>query len=449
MPGFDPDAYLAKKSGGFDPDAYLANKGAAPSAEKPKEEEATGIRARVQELRGLGEAGLNAVTGMIAKPVSDIAGMGAMAYDTLSGRNEGNAGGFKDYVQKSMTYEPRTQWGKNIAEYNPMALIGKGTDYLGSNAEQIIAPPGASTGRQMVGAGVHEAVNQAPALLGLKSPPILEAAGDMAKAGARRTMNSALKPTIAAHRTGKAAKAVDTMLDEGINVSPGGVAKIRDRIGDLNNQIADQIKNSTAIIDKQTVMANMQGLLDKFSKQVNPLNDMAAIQKAFDEFDLTVQDHIPVQEAQTLKQGTYKQLGDKSYGELKSADIEAQKSIARGLKEQIANMVPEVRPLNAKESNLLNALSVSERRVMMEANKNPFGLSWLTTNPIKFAGFMADRSAMFKSLVARMLNTTAEGLQSSSASGAPVAKAGGVSTTGYADQEKERRYQEWLKKQDE
>jgi hypothetical protein len=403
---------------------------------------------------------------MIAKPMSDIAGLGAMAYDTLTGKKEGNAADFKQQFQAENTYQPRTALGSWIAQYNPMALVGKATDYLGGLAE---AGPEASTGRKMLGAGIHEAVNQAPQFALMKAPPVLDATSRSLKSAARNTMQSALKPTFESLRTGKAGKAIDTMLDEGINVSPGGVSKIQDIISSLNQDIATKIQNSPAIIDKQAVMGRMQGLIDKFSKQVNPLNDIKAIQKAFDEFDLTVQNPISVFYAQELKQGTYKQLGDKSYGELKTADIEAQKALARGLKEEIARAVPEVQPLNARESALLNALSVSERRVLMEANKNPFGLGWLTTNPVHFAAWMADRSGLFKSVVARMLNTTAESLPEvgkMAPLGAVAANPGASLSSnnimraapqniekptgkrpanGYDDPEKEARYQAWKK----
>jgi hypothetical protein len=120
---------------------------------------------------------------------------------------------------------------------------------------------------------------------------------------------------------------------------------------------------------------------------------------------------IPVKLAQELKQGTYKALKDKAYGELKSADIEAQKALAFGLKEEIAKAIPEVQPLNTRESAMLNALSLTERRVLMDANKNPVGLGTLSLSPTHFAMWMADRSPLFKSLVARMLNRGSQGAQ--------------------------------------
>jgi hypothetical protein len=111
---------------------------------------------------------------------------------------------------------------------------------------------------------------------------------------------------------------------------------------------------------------------------------------------------IPVQLAQELKKGTYKTLS-KSYGELKGAEIEAQKALARGLKEKISESVPQVAGLNKRESDLLNALKVTERRALMDANKNPLGLGAIAPDPARMMAFLADRNAWIKSMGARGL----------------------------------------------
>jgi hypothetical protein len=228
------------------------------------------------------------------------------------------------------------------------------------------------------------------------------------QSGARDLMQSALKPTIKQLRTGKAAKAVDTMLEKGINVSKGGLAKLQTEISDLNEQIVQAIANSPATVDKVRVASTLQDALAKVEKQVTPQADIKAIESAWRSFLdhplLAGTNRIPVPLAQEMKQGTYRSLGEKAYGELKGTDIEAQKALARGLKEGIAEAVPGIARLNAEESKLLNALSVAERRVLMDANKNPMGLSLIARDPAYLAAFMADRSPLFKSLVARMLN---------------------------------------------
>ncbi|HEX3161130.1 MAG TPA: hypothetical protein VHQ92_01005 [Pseudolabrys sp.] len=338
-------------------------------------------------------------------------------------------------VQRALTYIPRTSVGQAVAEYNPFALAGNAVNALAGWAEKIAAPPATSGPLQSaLGYGVHEAVNQLPMLAGLKAPVAASAAAEGMNALARETMQSALKPPLKALETGKAGQAIDTMLDQGINVTRGGAEKLNARIEVINDAIKDYINNSPAIIDKAAVANRLNGLVAKFQKQVTPLSDVAAIQKAYDEFinhPLLSGDTIPVQTAQAIKQGTYKALGNKSYGELKGADIEAQKGLARGLKDEIASAVPAVRPLNAEESQLLNALSLVERRVLISANKNPMGLGLLTTNPVHFLGFMADRSELFKSLVARMLSSTAKAIPEADIAGPVI----GAATTQQANQQ--------------
>jgi hypothetical protein len=365
-------------------------------------------------IAGPVEAGAQMLSGMFAKPISDIAGLAAMGYDLARGDKSGDPAGFKEEVQRSLTYEPRTKAGQLTAEYNPLALIGKGVDWVGQQAESNIAGPNAGPFEQGLGAGAREAINQAPQFLGVRGA----GAGDAIQGSARSLMHSALKPNDKARRTGQAEKAVATMLDEGYNVSPGGVEKMQARISDLNSQVKAIIAASPEMVNKLAVAKPLGPVMDRAKRQANPLDDMNAVQGVFNEYMnhpmLVNKAEIPIQLAHELKTGTYKALGDKSYGELKSSSIESQKALASGLRENVAQKAPLVRPLLAEESNLLNALSVSERRVMVEANKNPLGMGWIATSPVHMAAFLADRSGLFKSLIARMLNTSGNALKDGS-----------------------------------
>ena len=363
------------------------------------------------------------------------------------------------------------------------------------------------------------------------------AAGSVLNPTARALMNSALKPTIEQHRKGDAAVAVDTLLKYGISPTQKGTMKIYDLIDELNQKIGNKVAASNATISRDKVLSALNDVRSQFGTQVNPADDLAAIQKAGEGFmahpyfqqveaqrpalqealqraqlgkaqalqaagklktfaaqqenlahggnvrlsplqpenqlyfnagatgknvlspsayptplaprfpgryttnmqrvpegnagyqdamaayaakkaeELAAQraldkwqatsGNIPVQLAQKLKQGTYKTLKGK-YGEVGSASTEAQKGLARGLKENIAEVVPGIGALNAEESRLFKTLGVAERRSLMDMNKNPLGLAALAGNPTGFAAFMADRSAAFKALVARMMNRTGE-----------------------------------------
>jgi hypothetical protein len=349
-------------------------------------------------------------SGMAGKVAGDVAGLGAIPMHAMG--LSGEPQDVQKRIQSGMTYQPRTQAG--ASPYNPLNAIpqgvGKLMEMLAGGAQRMTAPPGSSGPVQSaIGSGVGEAYRQLPALLGMKAPAAADAAATGLKSGAREVMQSALKPSEKAQKTGKAASAVDTLLDTGTNVTRGGVDKMRERIDVLNDKIADVIKNSPATIDKNAATVEMQKLVNKFQKRANYSDSIAAVQKSWDEFinHPLLSDQTPIQVAQEMKQATTKGLGDSAYGAnvQHPASIDAQKTWARVLKEQIAKAAPEVAPLNAEESKLLNALSLTEKRVLMSANKNPMGLAWFSANPVKMAGFLADRSELFKSLVARMLNT--------------------------------------------
>lgn len=290
-------------------------------------------------------------------------------------------------------------------------------------------PPEVSAG---LGFGANVGIQAIPTVLGglggkAAGQPIMEHE-------AKRLMRSALKPDKAMQRKmmpgtnmSEGEAAIQTMLDDGINVSRGGLAKMRDKVSDLNAQISAAITSSSGkTVDKGEVLKAIDALKAKAVKQAAPQEDLAAIDKIAERFRshplfqtptptgrMTAQQYqqmlkgggaindIPVPLAQEIKQGTYKALGDKSYGEIKTAEVEAQKAIARALKEEISKAVPDVAPLNAAESRLINAGKVLENRLATEGNKNPAGLAWLATQPLAAAGFLVDRSAFLKGLLAR------------------------------------------------
>lgn len=259
-----------------------------------------------------------------------------------------------------------------------------------------------------VAAGLGYATN-----VGLQAIPVVMGAGLGKTAGTqvgKRTgetlMQSALKPSKAALETGKAQRAIKTMLGEGINVTEGGAAKLDKMIDGINASIKARIANSPAMVNRHDVIKAVDGLTARLKMQVTPQSDLATVTRAIDEFvnnPLFKQwgDDIPVQLAQAMKTGTYRALGEKAYGELKGAEMEVQKALARGLKDEIAKRVPEVGKLNARESELLNAQSLVAARVLMAKNRDIGGLGWLISHPEAWIGWAADRSTLIKSLLAR------------------------------------------------
>lgn len=258
-----------------------------------------------------------------------------------------------------------------------------------------------------VAAGAGYAANVATqAVPTFLSGTAAKSAAPYIESAAQKLMTSALKPSVTMGEKG-AASAVQTLLDNGINVSEGGLAKLRGLIDDVNREIADKIRNLTATVDKGAVWDAVKQKLDYFKKQVNPQSDISTIKQAWADFvnhplvPSPVKD-IPVQLAQEMKQTTGTMLS-KKYGQLSSADEEVQKAITRGLKDEIAKGVPGIQGLNEFDSKLYQALTPLEKRVIVDMRNNPVGISVLAHSPAAFAAAVLDRSSPFKSMLARMV----------------------------------------------
>lgn len=127
------------------------------------------------------------------------------------------------------------------------------------------------------------------------------------------------------------------------------------------------------MIDPQDVVRRLDGMKQKFANQVNPEADLAAIDAAKQEFLKNNPNAIAAATAQDIKSGTYSQLRGK-YGELSSATNEAQKALARGIKEELETQFPEIKGLNAKEGQLINLDGALERAVRRVNNRDIFSL---------------------------------------------------------------------------
>jgi hypothetical protein len=198
---------------------------------------------------------------------------------------------------------------------------------------------------------------------------------------------------------------IQTGLRERIPVSEAGLSRLQG----ANEGINDKVK---ALIDAKSGQPGMDinpldvtkpvnRLRSAFSTQVNPESDVNAINASkrgflnkhtaeapFTKIEPMVEEGpgyypsgqgvtrtkvpLTLNEAQAEKQGTYRVLS-KKYGELGSADTEAQKALARGLKNEIQARVPEVAPLNAREGRLIDLEEPLARSINREGNRQLLG----------------------------------------------------------------------------
>ena len=297
----------------------------------------------------------------------------------------------------NLTYQPRTQAGQQYTENLGNAINASGIAGLGPMVLPTKGMP----------------------MMATKAPEELGQSTGMLRRGAESLMQSALKPTLKQSQTGRAQTAINTLLEQGLPVTKETVDILKSNISNLNQDISSKIAQSTATVKKSDVLKPLNALYEERMVQTNPEKDLNAIESARQEFLKYNKGEynpnvIPVQLAQDLKQGTYKALSDK-YGGIpnpaEAASIKAQKTLARGLKEQIAAEVPAVKDLNAQESKLLDTLGVTERRMFMTLNKDPFGWSMLATNPLKTAAMLMDRSPAFKSIAAIQMHKLGNALK--------------------------------------
>lgn len=182
----------------------------------------------------------------------------------------------------------------------------------------------------------------------------------------------------------------------------------------MNTRAGNLVHGAQGSVGKQQVLSGIDDTTNKFMMQAAPESDLNAIRAVADEFanhPAITGEQIPVQLAQKLKEGTYDVLRGK-YGEVGSASTEAQKAIARRLRQGVEEAVPAVVPLNAEQHALLRTLDVVERRAAMDLAKDPAQLTGMLRSPAAWAAFTANKSSMFKAVVAQMLDSVGNALKS-------------------------------------
>jgi hypothetical protein len=196
---------------------------------------------------------------------------------------------------------------------------------------------------------------------------------------AERMYQSALKPGPGSYSLPEVKSMVRTGLENAIPVSEEGVQKLGSLVEDLNNKIRAQIAASPmATVNKYAVASRLEDTYATASNQVNPVKAQTAIGRSGNEFLANQSPEIPALKAQDIKTGTYKQIAG-SYGELSDATKEAQKSLARGIKEELVKQFPEIGQLNAKESQLLGLDPALQQAVRRIANHQLGGIGTAIT----------------------------------------------------------------------
>lgn len=264
---------------------------------------------------------------------------------------------------------------------------------LGGLAGSVFGPPGAiggATAGAIGGEGIRQALSQVAsrpvqhpvqqmgleALLGAGSEAggqALGLAGHALSGTAGRLYKSVLKPSLDLADQG----VVQTGLKESIPISEKGLSQVGGLISDLNDEIAGTIKaagKEGATIDSTKVLSRLDDLKKFFGNTVLGQSLNEDINKVADQFLAAHGQEIPIEQAQAIKQNTGVLLR-KMYGELSGPTSEATKAVVRGLKEEIANQLPAVDTMNARESKLFPLEEALSKAVHRDTNKNAVSMS--------------------------------------------------------------------------
>ncbi len=306
--------------------------------------------------------------------------------------------------------KPVNQWKTPELTPTENVLVEKGMNAnLASHEGQhpLMAPAVAATGQAMQGdlagaAGTIAGGYVAPAIAGEAAPPIARAvARGVEKAGgatALGMMKSALKPGVAdAPTLADIREQAGTALKAEIPVTEAGHSKLVDLIQDYAKKakaVVDARTAAGATVDPQAVASRLN---DVNTVSALPEKATAAVNKAREAFlarkgvrpaeppqptgvlDASGQpvmrpgapanpgNPIPFDVAYAEKQGSYRNAKN-AYGELSEAQVESEKNLARGYKEEMDAQAPELKLLTEGEAKFIGLEPTLARAVRRAGN---------------------------------------------------------------------------------
>jgi len=298
---FDPSSAV-EVTAGFDPSSAAE----MPVVQPPK----PGYKPTVfEETTGaVVEPIMKMSSGIIAKPVSDVAGLGSLVARVF-GIDGQDPLTIKKNVQAAMTYEPRTALGKS--EYNPLNAI---PDVIGKGVSAATTPvmgalrgdSSADSARGMVANFVGEAVPQALGFIGAKNVPAFQknlnapaiarsaeqvAARAAATTAAKEAASSADWQRAAAIDAAKKAEKHGILIDASVSnptlsnrltgTVAGGSTKVGEGMAKANaNRWGNAYKRSVGLdIEQPLNLATYEALRTKMAapyREVAKMGDMVA-----------------------------------------------------------------------------------------------------------------------------------------------------------------------------
>lgn len=209
---------------------------------------------------------------------------------------------------------------------------------------------------------------------------------------ARKLYQTALKPSTTLSEPERL-RVLKTGLEEGITLTKGGIQKTAEKIDDLERQLGQGIDKAAGIVRDSTgkiisktgkvaqiSTESLRPYIDEVKSFFENTADVAFSQKSVQQLDRMYEnlvkkygDNIGVDVAQDIKTNTYRLLKS-HYDKLSAPAIEGSKQIARGFKEGIVKVAPEIDGINKRLGDLYNFEHQLERASGRLGNLNVISL---------------------------------------------------------------------------
>jgi hypothetical protein len=241
---------------------------------------------------------------------------------------------------------------------------------------------------------------------GFAASPINKTAGGIAKVIGDKpeTMMAQTLKQSTVLDAAQRAKNVNTALEGGYLPNKGGVERLKSDIMTTNSLIGKTIQNGqksgTMVMIEDIIapieelkakaidsgadwgnnLATLDGIINSIRTnpkvgggEIRPIKQKGAMGHDI-EIPANFGGEIPVEVAQRWKVDVYKQLNDNVWGEFTSYAKEGRKALARGAKDVVAEALPEIAELNAKDSKLYGLQDVLERAANRIGNREGVGI---------------------------------------------------------------------------
>lgn len=247
-----------------------------------------------------------------------------------------------------------------------------------------------------------------------------EAAGGVVMKGAKALGTAVyrgyLKPSLANVNIKKAREIVQTGIREMLPITKAGEDRAKRLIGDLNNQVNAMLATAKGgRVDLRQVAQKVRDFAQrKYNRPGVPDEDLQAALRVADNIDNhpslvgasgTKTVAVNPADANKVKQGLDTAVGDTAFGVERGAATEARKTGRRAVREKIEAVAPNVKPLNARESKLIDAMDAIRHAAGREENRSAlFGVPTLVAGAAAGTSYGANQdstTALLTALVAR------------------------------------------------